>query len=274
MVGVGVVEGRRDVLPEVGERGLDVVVGGDHHGGVVRRQLEEGAEAVDGQQLGHVRPVLGLLQRGDLRQLPVLGRQLGGGRDLDRLGVAQGALGEGGEPAQRLDLVAEQVDAHGAVLGRRVEIDETPANGELPAVLDLLDAFVAGRDEVGRELVEVDQVALGDPHATGAQLGVGHLLAQRDGADHDDRGLVAGRMDERVQRGDAQAHEVRRRRQVRLVGHAAARVEAHRAGAQPRPQVGRQVARAAVVAGHDQCRPRRVGLGFDERRGQVGAQRR
>ena len=47
-------------------------------------QVEEGLEAVDRQQLGDVGAVLGVLERGDLGQLAVLGRELGGGRDLDR----------------------------------------------------------------------------------------------------------------------------------------------------------------------------------------------
>ena len=61
--------------------------------------------------------VLLLLERGDLGELAVLGRQLGGGRDLHLVGIAERSLGEGREPPQRLDLVAKQVDADGAVLG-------------------------------------------------------------------------------------------------------------------------------------------------------------
>ena len=83
VVGVGVVEGGADVLPVVGQRGLDLLLGGDDDLGVARGEVEEGVEAVDGQQLGDVGAVLGVLERGDLRQLAVLGGQLGGGRDLD-----------------------------------------------------------------------------------------------------------------------------------------------------------------------------------------------
>ena len=128
-----------------------------------------------------------VLERGDLGQLAVLGRQLGGGRDLDLLGVAERALGEGREPPQRLDLVAEQVDADGAVLGRREHVEQPAADRELAAVLDLVDALVAGRDEVARGLVEVDQLALAQREAVRAQRRVGDLLRQRDGADDDDR---------------------------------------------------------------------------------------
>ena len=89
-----------------------------------------------------------LLERGDLGQLAVLLGELGRRRDLDHLGVAERALREGREPPQRLDLVAEQVDADGAVLGRREQVEEPAADRELAAVLDLVDALVAGGDQV------------------------------------------------------------------------------------------------------------------------------
>ena len=57
-----------------------------------------------------------------------------------------------------------------------------------------------------------------------------------------------------IERGHAQADEVRRRREVRLVGHAAAGVEAHGPRLEPRAQVGGEVARLAVVARHHERR--------------------
>ena len=45
------------------------------------------------------------------------------------------------------------------VLGRREDVEQAAADRELAAVLDLLDALVAGGDEVGGALVEVEQVA-------------------------------------------------------------------------------------------------------------------
>ena len=89
MVRVVVVEGGADVLPVVGERRGDLLLGGDDHRGVGGREVEEGVEPVDRQQLGDVRAVLGVLERGDLRQLAVLGGELGRGRDLDAVGLAQ-----------------------------------------------------------------------------------------------------------------------------------------------------------------------------------------
>jgi hypothetical protein len=54
VVRVGVVECRADVLPVVGERRRDLLLGGDQDGGVGRK-VEERTEALDGQQLGDVR---------------------------------------------------------------------------------------------------------------------------------------------------------------------------------------------------------------------------
>ena len=212
------------------------------------------------------------LERRDLGELAVLGGELGGGRDLDGLGVAERALRERREPAQRLDLVVEQVDADRALLGRRVDVEQPAADRELAAVLDLVDALVPGGDEVARALVEVEQLADLEGEAVRAQRRVGDLLGQGDRGHDDDGGLGAGAaIQQRVERGDAQADEVRRRRQVRLVRDAAARIEAHGARPQPGAQVGGEVARGPVVARDDHRRPARVAVG--ERRDQVRAQR-
>ena len=73
VVGVGVVERGRHVLPVVGERGRDLLLGGDEDRGVLRSQVEERVEAVQREQLGDVGPLVGVLERRDLRQLAVLG---------------------------------------------------------------------------------------------------------------------------------------------------------------------------------------------------------
>ena len=260
MARVLVVERRADVLPVVAQRRLDVLLGGDDHLRALGDQLQQLAELVDRQQLGDVGPIF--VGRGDLGQLAMLGRELGRGRDLDAVGLPQAALGERREPAQRLDLDVEQVDADGALLGRRVDVEQAAADRELAALLDLVDALVAGRDELLRGLVEVEQVADAQHEAVRPQRRVGDLLGQRGGADHHDRLLGAlGRVGQRVQSGHAQADEVRRRRQVRLVGDAAARVVADRPRGQPGLQVQREIARRAVVADHDQRRAPSVLVG-------------
>ena len=198
------------------ERGLDVLLGGDEHVRVLRREVEERVEAVDGQQLGDVRALLVLVAGGDLGELAVLERRARRpGAISTRVDVAERALRERRELAQRLDLDVEQVDAHRAVGGRRVEVEDLAADRELAAVLDLVDALVAHRGELLGGLVEVEQVALGDREAVRAQLGVGDLLAERDGGDDDDRRLLVRRPARRAAR--------RARRRAGRRGAAAAR---------------------------------------------------
>ncbi len=259
-VGVLVVEGDADVGPVVAQARLDVLVGRDHDLRGVRDQVEQLAEAVDGQQLGDVRALV--VGGGDLRQLAVLGRELGGGRDLDHVGLAEAALAEGAEPPQRVDLDVEEVDADGALLGGGIDVEQPAADGELAALLDLVDALVAGGHEVARRLAEVEQVALAQREAVRAQLRVGDLLGERDGG-HDHHGLLRARrrVGQRVERGDPQAHEVGGRREVRLVRDAAARVVADGARPQPGPEVLCEVARRAVVARHHHGRPAHVAVG-------------
>ena len=272
MVRVGVVERGADVVPVVAQGGLDVLLGGEDHLGLAGQEVEQLAEVVDREQLGDVGALVRVLERRDLGQLAVLRRQLGGGRDLDHLGLAERALGERGEPAQRLDLVVEQVDADGALLRGRVHVEQAAADGELAAVVDLVDAVVARGDEVVRRLVEVEQLAHPEREAVGPQRGIGDLLAQRDGRHDDDRRLgTRALVEDGVERRDPEPHEVRRRREVGLVGDAAARVEAHGAGAQPRAQVGGEVARGAIVGRDDDRRAARVAVG--DGRDQVRAQR-
>ena len=135
----------------------------------------------------------GGLLGGERGELAVVGVELGGGGQLDHLGLAEAALGEGREPAHRLDLVAEQLDPHGPFLGRRVDVEDAAADGELAAFLDLLDPFVAGRDEVLGDGAEVDLVALRDFEAGRAQRGVGDGLGEGDGGGDDDRVGFAAR---------------------------------------------------------------------------------
>ena len=279
VVRVGVVEGGADVVPVVAQRGLDVLVGGDHDVGVRRAA---GSSSSRKRSTGSSSATSGRLSASSSAAISASSRcsaaSSAAGAISTRCALAQRALGERREPAQRLDLDVEQLDADRALLGRRVDVEQAAADRELAAVLDLVDALVAGRDELEDGLVEVEQLADLEREAVRAQLGVGHLLRQRDGGDDDDRGFLmrispARRVDvvelavgdvtfeDRVQRRDPQPDEVRRRGEVRLVGDAAARVEAHRPRAQPGAQVGGEVARGAVVAGHHHGRAAHVAVG-------------
>ncbi len=259
----------------VAEHRLEVLLGRDHQLGLRADQVQQRTEALHRQQLGDVGAlgVLGVartrgaghragghLLRGDLRELAVLERQLRRRRDLDFVGVSQRALRERREPAQRLDLHVEHVDPHRPLLGRRKHVQQAAPQRELPALLDLIDALVAGAHELRRALVEVEQLAHAQLERVRTQLRVGHLLRQRNRAhDHHRRlasgGLRAARAEQRVERRHAQTDQVRRRRQVGLVRHAARGVVADAPRREPRAQVGSQVARGAVVTDHHQRRP-------------------
>jgi hypothetical protein len=64
------------------------------------------------------------------------------------------ALREGREGADALDLVAEELDAQRLASGRREDVDEPAAHGELAALVGTLDACVAGQRERFREAVD------------------------------------------------------------------------------------------------------------------------
>ena len=174
------------------------------------------------------------------------------GRDLDLLGVAERALGERREPAQRVDLVAEQIDAHGAVGGHREDVEQAAADRELAALLHLVHALVPRRHEVLGAARQVHARARSQREAARAQRELGHLLRERPRGDHHERwlGTVRARPAECVERRHAQAHEVGGRAQMRLVADPARGVVADLARPQPRAQVAREVARGTVVA-HD-----------------------
>ena len=240
VVGVLVVEARGHVLPVVAQRGSQLLLRGHRDQRVLRHQVEQLAEAVHGKHVGHV-GALGLVARGgDLGELALLRRQLRGRRDLHPLGLLQRALREGREPGEPLHLHVEELAADGALLGGRVDVEDVSSQGELPAVLDLVHALVAAGHELFGRLLQVEQAALLDLEAVRAQLGVGHLLGQRHGRRDEHRRLVP---EQRVERRDAQPHQMRRRCQVGLV--ADARAPGRSApGAAPGRRAGRPPGRA------------------------------
>ena len=71
----------------------------------------------------------------------------------------QRALRERREGAQRLDLVAEELDADRLAAGRREDVDDPAAHGELAALLDAVDPLVAGERELLGELLDPRLVA-------------------------------------------------------------------------------------------------------------------
>ena len=93
---------------------------------------------------GARRPVLA--SGGSVRSGRALGRRV----DERLVEGAQRALRERREGAHGLDLVAEELDAERLAAGRREDVDDAAADGELPALLDLVDALVAGERRAAR----------------------------------------------------------------------------------------------------------------------------
>ncbi len=170
------------------------------------------------------------------------------------------------------------------ILRCRKDVEDPAANGELTSILDLIDALVAGRHELRGDLIEIKQVTAAQREGMRSERGIRDLLGKRHGRHHHDGRLerrlrgtsVVGRSQQRVERRNSQPDEVRRRSEVRLVGHAAAGIEAHRSRRQPRAQVRRQLQRLPVVTCDDdrgapggEC----VVDAVEQRRDEVGTQR-
>ena len=79
------------------------------------------------------------------------------------LGDLEGALVGDLEPADLLDGVAPELDPQRVLLGRREDVEDAAADGELAALLDQVDPGVGRRRQPLDDVVEVDLVA-------GAQL--------------------------------------------------------------------------------------------------------
>ena len=143
------------------------------------------------------------------------------------------ALVGDGERAQLAHLVAPELDAHGVLGGRREDVDDAAADGELAAGGDHLDAGVGQLDEPDQQLVEVVLVADPQRHRVEpAQAGRDRLdQAARGGDDDARRGVRVGEPGGRSQ---AAADGVRARREPlvrqRLPARAARRRRPRRAG--------------------------------------------
>ena len=133
------VGGRRDVAPVIGKGGTDLIGRGGNDRGGFGQKAQERAKPI---------------KRERRLALDVRARHLRGGRDLNRLSLAQRALGERAEEADRLDLVAEELDARGLVLGGAKEVENASAHGELATIGDLVGAFVAAIDQELGKVVE------------------------------------------------------------------------------------------------------------------------
>jgi hypothetical protein len=89
-----------------------------------------------------------------LRQDEMLGRV-----DVHLLLLLQDGAGQGVDDRERLDLVAEQLDAEPDLLVRRPELHDVPSDAELAALEGDVVAVVLDLDESQEHLVAVDLLA-------------------------------------------------------------------------------------------------------------------
>ncbi len=139
--------------------------------------------------------------------------------DVDRLAAPLGrrvddglvhlperALREGREDADLFDLVAEQLDAQRLAARGAEDVDEPAAHCELPALLDPLDALVAGRRQLLDQRVEPGLVAANDSKRRGPERDRRQALRHRCGRCADEPASL-----EHLERPRSLADEMRRR---------------------------------------------------------------
>ena len=125
-----------------------------------------------------------------------------GREDVQVLVVADDLAGERVEGGERLDLVAEHLDADGQLLVDREDLDGVAADAEGAAGERHVVARVLDVDEAAQQLVAVDLVAdLERDHAVHVLLRGAEAVDAGDRGDHDH--VTAG--EQRVGRGVAQA---------------------------------------------------------------------
>jgi hypothetical protein len=87
------------------------------------------------------------------------------------------------EPADRLDRVAEEVEADGRLLAWRIEVDQTAADGEVAHLVDQVGAAEAVAQQALGELLQ--RMVLARPHV---ERGGGEVLGPRQAAEERPRG--------------------------------------------------------------------------------------
>ena len=129
------------------------------------------------------------------------------------LGDLERALVGDLEPAHLLDGVAPELDADRVLLGRREDVDDAAAHGELAALLHQLHPGVREVDQPAHDVVGVDLLALHERDRLEVAEPAHLRLQQRpDGCDDDldgaGGGVVRGRVGQPPQDGDAAADGV------------------------------------------------------------------
>ena len=88
-------------------------------------------------------------------------QQLAARRRPEPLDLLEGALVGDREGADLLDVVAPELHPERVLLGRREDVDDAAADGELAALLDQVDAGVRRVGEPAHDVVEVGAVSPG-----------------------------------------------------------------------------------------------------------------
>ena len=99
---------------------------------------------------------------------------VGGGAERQHQQLVQrlgGALGGGIEAADRLDVVAEELQPHRARVARHEDVDDAAPHAPLPHLDDRLRALVAGRLEGLQQQLALQAVAGADAQRAGRELG-------------------------------------------------------------------------------------------------------
>ena len=122
-------------------------------------------------------------------------QQLAARRRPQPLDGLQGPLVRDGEGPDLLYVVAPELHPQRVFLGRREDVHDPAADGELAAPLDQVDARVRRIREASYDVVEVDGVALAQRHGLEVSESLDLRLKQRSDRrhDHPERTVVAGR---------------------------------------------------------------------------------
>ena len=109
---------------------------------------------------------------------------LGGERRSGRPGIDGSLIGDG-EPADVGDLVAEELHPHRVIVGRREDVENAAADGDLAPLLHHVNSGVGQRDEPLHQPAQVGPVAdVQDDGRHLAQVGCHRLDQRADGGDH------------------------------------------------------------------------------------------
>ena len=208
----------------------------------------------------------------EFEQGVAVGEPLAGRADDRLVESLDGALRLRVEAADRLDLVAEQLDAQRQRLGGREDVEDAAAPRRLAGSLDERAERVTGLDEPQRQRVERDAPAGLEASRACAEVGAARAEPRGGGDGGDDERRLRVALAERESREDGEAAlRDRRRCGLTRVGQPGARREVQRGVAEPdgerlgvrlgialaRDQQQRRAA-PAVVQGGDHRRLRAV----------------